>query len=79
MDKRLTNASYLIEVDPETELPVSISMTVLAGKRGSTEKKGRVIVGGEHVAFHFEYRLSDFGKVDGFKIPRAAQKLLASR
>ena len=75
----MTNASYIIEVDPETDLLVSIKMTVLAGRRGATEWQGKKITGGEHVAFHFKYTFSDYDKVEPLKIPPEAWKLLAKR
>lgn len=76
MDKTLTNAYYEIEIDPSTLLPVSMYMVVLTGSRGGTETKGKQIVGGTHVAFLFQYELSDFGKLEKPQIPLAAQKLL---
>ena len=79
MDKTLTNAYYEFDIDEKTLLPKRIRMTVLAGSKGSTEKKGRKIVGGEHVAFHFTYSLKDYGKVEKPKIPAAVVKLLAKR
>ena len=77
MDKKLTNAFYEFDIDEKTLLPKRIRMTVLAGRRGSTEKEGTRIVGGEHVAFHFTYYLKDYGKVKALEIPREARKLLA--
>ena len=79
MDKTTTNASYIVEIDPKSQLPLSIRMQVLAGKKGATEKKGKKIVGGEHVVFDFVYRLSKFDEIEPLKIPREAQVLLASR
>lgn len=79
MDKRITNASYTVEVDPRTQVPVGIRMTVLAGRKGATELNKTTIVGGEHVAFHFEYTLSAFDEVDPLRIPPQAQKLLMRR
>ena len=79
LDKKLTNAWYEIEIEPETKLPVKIRLTVLSGQRGKTEAKGQKIVGGEHVAFHFEYSLSEFDKVKSPEVPAEAQKLLATR
>lgn len=73
----MTNASYVIEVDPETRLPVSIQMTVLAGRRGGTEWKDDRILGGEHVAFHFKYVLESFDKLEPFEIPPEAGRALA--
>jgi hypothetical protein len=77
MDKTLTNAYYEFDIDEKTLLPRRIRMTVLAGRRGATEKEGRKIVGGEHVAFHFTYLLKDYGKVKRLEIPREAARLLA--
>jgi hypothetical protein len=76
-DKTLTNAYYEIEIDPETMLPVRIKITALTGRRGTTRAKGKTIVGGEHAAFHFEYALSDFGKVKAPDMPNEAAKVLA--
>ena len=67
----MTNAFYEIEIDPETSLPIRIKVTALTGRKGNR------IVGGEHAAFHFEYKLSDFGKVEAPKMPRNAQRVLA--
>jgi hypothetical protein len=79
MDKRMTNASYVIEIDPETQLPLSIRMTVLAGRRGATIWRKNKIVGGEHVVFNFDYKLSDFNEVEPLEIPAGARRMLASR
>ena len=79
LDKTIANCFYEIEVDPATEMPVTIKMLLLTGTKGGTEAKGKQIVGGKHVAFHFEYRLSDFGKVERIKIPPEAERLLAQR
>ena len=75
----MTNAYYEIEINPETQLPVSIYMVILTGSKGGTETKGKQITGGKHVAFHFKYELSDFGKVEKPEIPLPAQKLLAKQ
>ena len=77
MDKTITNASYEIVIDPATQLPTSIQLIVLTGTRGATEKKGKTILGGRHVAFHFNYELNSFGKLKKPTIPPEAQKLLA--
>ncbi len=58
----MTNAYYDIEIDPETVMPVKLTLTVLTGQKGETLTKGKKIIGGKHVAFHFEYNLTDFGK-----------------
>ena len=79
LDKTITNAMYEIEIDPETVLPVRMHVTVLTGRRGATQLKGKKITGGEHVAFHFEYRLAKFGSVEKLEIPSGAQRLLARR
>ncbi len=85
MDKTITSSFYEVEIDPETVLPVRIHITVLTGRKGEdpqadTKAKGKDIVGGEHVAFHFEYTLSKYGKPpQPLKIPREASKLLAKR
>ena len=73
----MTNAFYEIEIDPATSLPIRIKVTALTGRKGKTRRKGSRIVGGEHAAFHFEYKLSDFGKVDAPKMRRSAQRLFA--
>ena len=75
----MTNAYYEIEIDHETQLPTSIRMTVLTGRRGSTITKGKKIVGGEHVAFHFNYALSDFGAEKAPSIPPEANRILTKR
>ena len=77
MDKTITNSWYDIEIDPATQLPVSIRVVILTGSRGGTEAKGKKIMGGEHVAFHFTYKLSDFGKVEKPVVPPEAARLLA--
>ncbi len=77
-DKSLANAFYEIEIDPASQLPVSIKILLLAATKGETEiNKQKKIVGGKHVAFHFTYALSDFGKIEKPSVPREAQKLLA--
>ena len=79
LDKTIANCFYEIEVDPATQLPLTLRMLILTGTRGGTEAKGKQIVGGKHVAFHFEYRLSDFGKVERIQVPPEAQRVLAQR
>jgi len=79
LDKSIANAWYEIEIEPSTQLPVRITMVVLTGTRGGTEAKKSRIVGGRHVAFHFTYTLSDFGKLKRPAIPPEAQRLLAKR
>ena len=79
MDKTLTNAYYEFDLDEKTLLPKRIRMTVLVGSKGTTKKKGKRIVGGEHVAFHFTYSLKDYGKVETPKIPAEVVRLLAKR
>ncbi len=76
-DKTLTNAFYEIEIDPETQLPVRIKVTALTGRKGQTRAKGKKIIGGQHAAFHFEWKLSDFGEVEKPEMPREASKVLA--
>ena len=73
----MTTAFYEIEIDPATSLPIRIKVTALTGRKGKTRRKGSRIVGGEHAAFHFEYKLSDFGKVEAPKMPRSAQRVFA--
>ncbi len=78
VDKTTTNAYYEIDIDPATHLPVSIKVVILTGTKGTgTETKGKKIIGGKHVAFHFDYDLSEFGKLKKPAIPPEAQKLLA--
>ena len=73
----MTNAFYEIEIDPATSLPIRIKVTALTGRKGKTRRKGSRIIGGAHAAFHFAYKLSDFGKVEAPKMPRSAQRVLA--
>lgn len=79
VDKTATNAWYDVEIDPESKLPLGITLTVLTGRKGDTIVKKKRIVGGDHVAFHFRYRLSRYGEIERPEIPPAARKLLASR
>ena len=74
MDKTRTQAFYEIDIDLATNLPKSIKMVVLTGVRGADEDKP--IANQEHVAFHFDYNMKDYGKVAAFEVPKAAQKLL---
>ena len=77
VDKTITNAYYEIEIDPVQQLPLSINMVILSGTKGSTESKDKKIIGGKHVAFHFKYEMSSFGKLKKITIPAEAQKVLA--
>jgi len=78
LDKSLTNASYEIEIDPATRLPVRLKVLLLAAIKGSTETdKAKRITGGKHLSFHFEYSLGEFGKIEKPKIPPEAQRLLS--
>ncbi len=79
LDKTLTNAYYEIEIHPTTRLPVKIAILLLTGTREGTVMKDKKIIGGRHVAFHFEYELSNFGKLKTPKIPPEAEKLLAKK
>jgi len=73
----MTNAYYRIQLNPKTNLPTSIRVVILTGTRDGTESKDKKITGGKHVAFHFEYELTEFGKLKKPVIPAEAQKLLA--
>ena len=75
----MTNAFYEIEIDHKTSLPKTIRLVVLTGTRVETEMKGDKVAGGRHVAFHFNYELSSFGKLKAPTIPADAQKLLAKK
>ena len=77
VDKTITNAYYEIEIDPAQQLPLNINMVILSGTKGSTESKDKKILGGRHVAFHFKYEMSSFGKLKKIVIPAEAQKVLA--
>ena len=75
-DKTATNASYDIEIDPETLLPVKLRVLLLTGQKGTTITKNGKIVGGDHVAFYFDYALSEFDTAK-IEMPRDAQTALA--
>ena len=79
-DKSVTRCFLDIDVDPETELPRSIQMTVLTGVRGATdagEKGDKSFADGvEHVAFHFDYSIETPEDAVRFEIPREAAKLM---
>jgi len=77
LDKRLTNSYYLIDINRKTGLPRSIQMVILTASKGETESKDRKITGGKHVAFRFDYKLSEYGKLKKPAIPTEAQRLLA--
>jgi hypothetical protein len=80
VDKTITNAYHEIEIDPDTQLPVHIKVVILTGtKGGNTEAKGKSIVGGKHVAFHFDYSLSEFGKLQKPTIPPEVMKMLVKK
>ena len=74
-DKTTTNAWYDIEIDPETLLPVKLRVRLLTGQRGTTIVKRGKIVGGDHVAFYFDYELSEFNTAK-IEMPRDAQVAL---
>ncbi len=76
VDKTLTNAYYEIDIDPSSQLPVSMKVVILTGTTGGTQKKGNTIVGGRHAVFNFYYTISDFGKVAKPDVPPEAMKLL---
>ena len=77
VDKQITNAYFLIDVDRKTQRPVSMQMVILTGEKGSTEAKGKKITGGRHVAFLFNYKLSEYDTLKRPVIPPEAAKLLA--
>ena len=64
LDKTITNANYEIDLDQKTGLPKKIRVVLLTGRKGETDVEKKKIVGGRHVAFHFEYTLSDFGEAE---------------
>ena len=78
-DKSVTRCSFEIDIDPATQLPRSIQMTVLSGVRGATSEEAKgdksFAEGIEHVAFHFSYDINTNETVK-FKVPRAAAKLM---
>lgn len=47
--------------------------------RQSIDKATKKIVGGKHVAFHFDFSFSDYHKLEPPQVPKEAQKLIASR
>ncbi len=75
----MTSAYYDIEIDHASQLPVTVKMVLLAATKGETEvdKATKKIVGGKHVAFWFNYKFSDFGKITKPDVPREAQRILA--
>ena len=79
-DKTVTRCAFDIDIDPVTQLPRSIHMTVLTGVRGATseaEKGKRSFEEGiEHVAFHFNYKIDTTPEIVKFEIPRPAVKLM---
>jgi len=78
-DKTVTSCTFEIDLNPETQLPRSIKMTVLTGVRGATGEKPKrdksFNEGVEHVAFHFNYGIETADQI-AFKIPREAMKLI---
>ena len=74
-DKTATNATYDIEIDPETLLPVKVRVLLLTGQKGATITKNGKIVGGDHVAFYFDYKLGDFNTAT-VNLPRDARTAL---
>lgn len=54
---------------------MKIVLTVLTAQKGETETEGATIVGGKHVAFHFEYELSGFDKTE-LEVEDGAKKFL---
>lgn len=74
-DKTATNAYYDVQLDPKTQMPTHMRVLLLTGQKGATKIKNKKIVGGDHVAFHFEYKLSQFGRKQE-TIPTDAQAML---
>ena len=67
---------YDIEIDPATTLPTKMRVLLLTGQKGATITKKNRIIGGDHVAFYFDYELSGFDSTK-MDIPAPAKKLLA--
>ena len=78
MDATVSRAIYEIKIDHETNLPTSIKLSILTAVRsGDGKKKDKSLeTNKEHVAFHLNYRLQQFGEVAKFEIPKDAAKLL---
>jgi hypothetical protein len=79
-DKTVTRCFLDIDLDPKTQTPRSIHMTVLTGVKGATGEtpKGDKSFeeGIEHVAFHFAYTIDTGAQVPRFEIPKDAAKLM---
>jgi hypothetical protein len=77
VDKTITNAYYVIDIDRKSQRPVSVQFVVMTGEKGGTEAKGKKITGGRHVVFMFEYKLGDYDQLKAPTLPPEAAKLLA--
>ncbi len=67
-----------IDLTKDHARPITIKVVLLTGVKGETKKEGgaRDLGDEEHVAFHFDYRLSNWDSVSKFSVPKEAEKLL---
>ena len=74
--ERALTPEQFCEIDPETLFPVKVRVLLLTGQKGATITKNGKIVGGDHVAFYFDYALSEFNTTE-VKMPADARRALA--
>ncbi len=69
-----------LDLDPETGLARKMEMLILTGLKndqGKTAKGDAAFSDGiEHVVFRYDYELDHSELIEGFEIPRSAQKML---
>ena len=73
VDKTISRCFLTIDLNPLTQFPEKIKLTVLTGVKGNEDK---TLEKEEHVAFHFEYKISRRNEVARFDVPKRAFKLM---
>jgi len=77
VDKSVTRAFYDIELDARSREIKGFSLTVLTAVRDTKELPAAKRLGNvDHIAYYFNYEISDYGKVDRFDVPKEVASIM---
>ena len=78
LDKTVTEGFIEIDLDDEHQLPKTMRLVLLAGTKGQGKEAGEKSKdeNAEHVAFHYNYTLGEWGQIERLAPPKDAVKLI---
>ena len=78
LDKTVTEGFLEIDLDDDHKLPKTMRLVLLAGTKGRGKEAGadKDKSNTEHVAFHYNYVLGEWGQVERLTPPKDAVKLI---